>query len=394
MRRQQTWSSGYHLVVATVVAASLLVIVVDEAGAIDGSEPGGTPSKWHPTYVGSQVTNGQSWGDVAHFLKWNAPSNFQALTDIEERTFEIGFKGIHNSNLRNCYKEGFGSSGIPSVVEVKWDYSEDPEDAVFWFADLGPLEADQQANPTRSYSVWGDCFSDLDYWTDGQGPVLQVQRGHWTGGVQEPGTTFADSTMNVLPDEAAYRVFPDVLDWDKNDVHHHTTYAAWNRDHNFEDNHPAWTTAAAIKTRYCASSGAAEGRCYVNVRPSTAGSSTSRLIQRFLVESYYKTPYTPGQDWVRLGSGDGNAMQLQVAMRCRSSSTCPVRTQLQVVNGGAAKSVTWYLPPDQKWYIALADEAPSWVGLPSGTEVIFTIDTQGRSVDLDSAWISSDLVIG
>lgn len=376
---------------ALMICVALLSLSTP-AAAVNSYEGDGlyeSPTRWQPTYLATQISNGQPWGDVAYFFNWwNTPVGMQGLTDTGDRTFELGYKATQATS--SCVLEQFGQTGIPSEVEVKWDYSEDAYDAVVWFADLGPLEADQQQNPTRTYSAFGKCLANDDaYWKDDPGAYLQIQRGHWDA-VQDPIGTVSDTSINVAPGETSWRGFPDQSQFDNEDISYSYFYAAWNRDHNFEEGDPAWSTdGTATLERKCGRGNAFEGDCFMQVTPATS-SGPSYLHQTFTILDLYRT--IPNLDAYRYGSGEGNATQLEVALRCRAPTTC--HPDVYLITGGVQKVLQIDVPADLDWHWVTVDESEMWPSLPDTDQYSLWVDVRRKKMDIDALWVASDLVTG
>ena len=94
------------------------------------------------------------------------------------------------------------------------------------------------------------------------------------------------------------------------------------------------------------------------------------------------------------GAGKVNATQLQVALRCRGSSTCNPALYL-ITQSGAQKAVVIPTPAGGGWYYLLLDEtAAGWPKMPNTDQYSVWLDVGSQTMDVDTLWIGSDINAG
>lgn len=283
-----------------IAVASLLVVAagltrpagLPPAEAIENpANVADAPGYWAPNYAVTQLSDYvDSYGKLAYFLNWSGPLSLDGWLDCRnpadefgnctgDSVLEIGFKDIYHEPM-SCTAAGLtGKGGFPPEVEVLMDYTEDPEDAVIWIADLRILRADQQAFPDRIYSAWTDCGADNSDRRDGHfygesSAELEVQVGHWDG-IKSPATTYSDATLHYVPQELSGQFIPEPF---SDEFIQTDMLAPWLIDPSFEEEGGGWFPSADVNfNRVCDRVDAPSlgGRCHgyiTHTQPSAPGS--------------------------------------------------------------------------------------------------------------------------
>lgn len=421
LRSEQRYGwSLRHSGVATIAVLAVSIASISPSWAIDTSSPyHDMPSQWAPTGAISQVTNdARPWGKVAYFFNWTGIQSMNgwsapARSPSGDSVIELGFKQIDHTGLACTDSPLTGKSGFPPEVNVQVDYTEDPEDAVIWIADLDILRADQRADLSKVYGAWMGCGGvGDDGFFSGQGQAeFEVQVGHYDQ-VESPSTTYSNATLHHMPRELSEAFLPEANDCarfpdfrcrDPRLVQAHMI-APWIADPSFEAFNGQWLTSADVTAPYICDSPtfpSLSGRCHVFVKHNSPGAAGSILYQDFQVQTTVAREnfsldgtYGPG---TRLTTGNNTAFQVEAKFRCPVDSpqykgsqgdVCQVGVFLGTsTNGGV--SAPWYLdiPADGKWYYA----AREYGAQAASTDVRININSYGYPLDIDELWVSGGL---
>lgn len=381
---------------ATAVVFSSVAIAAGSVSPVSATPYDGeddTISAWAPRHYYTIMSNAPGHYDVIYYFKFTEPDEsggamrstvFDPYPHTEVATLELGFKDTGHHDCR--FADSFLQVGIPSASNAQVDYSEDSTDAVLWMSSLNDIREDQEANPTKDYLAAWTCDTGDDFRSNPAGEIgpYQIQLGYSLFAPPTPGTTFAERTFNMIPQEEADRAIPAPGD----DTSFHFAFdAPWVRAWNFEASLTPWTTWQASLAQVSDDT-AVEGDSYVHIVPQDL--EYSSMIQGFRIRG-------SGGEGGQQQTGTNTGFTFQSYFRCptwapliRLSFTgyCPVAVWLNSQSNADWEGHEWHIPADGEWY-NIEDE--TWGAQLTDDDVEVEIDTMGYHLEVDGVWVSSGL---